>query len=309
MAALFLALLSSNAEACFLGQCFKRLFGGNDEQDTVVIVVPPRARQAPAPQQRDPGPELQLAVRPPAAPQWGQAEIERLFDMAYPAAAGNRQLFNAWSRTIGSATGTRNERLTYTFEMDEVELHANFSGQTGKLSVLITAPEMESNDFQEMAATWGYPGTETIGGLWLRNYSAMGGRDGVSSVEINFDTDNAFDLASFGRLIGRNFSMTDVDETPSGFWINTLYGLHATSWTALRRDNFYKFVFSGNEQAENDLAIALPRQDGPRRLNLEPDPPQNINRIGPAPSPRERIDADENDEKQEFLPDDHSTHL
>ncbi|HKQ95138.1 MAG TPA: hypothetical protein VJS40_05990, partial [Aestuariivirgaceae bacterium] len=161
MAALFLALLSSNAEACFLGECFRRLFGGNDEQDTVVIVVQPRAQQAPAPRQPDAAPQLQLAVRAAPAPQWGEARIERLFDMAYPAAAGNRVLFDAWSRTIGSATGTRNEGLAYTFGMGDVEFHANFSDQTGKLRVVITAPEMETNDFQEMAASWGYQGSET----------------------------------------------------------------------------------------------------------------------------------------------------
>jgi hypothetical protein len=159
-----------------------------------------------------------------------------------------------------------------------------------------------------MAVNWGYPGAESIGGLWLRNYYAMGGRQDVSRVEIAFDADNAFDLARFGRLLNGNHPTTAADETPSGLWINTFYGLKATSWTGRRRQVTYKFVFSRVEQAENELEIAAPRQQGPRRLNLEPNPLIDDNRIGPRSSPRERNDAQEDDEKQEFL-DDHSTHL
>ena len=279
MAALFLALLSSNAEACFLGQCFKRLFGGNDEQDTVVIVVQPRAPQAPVARQPVAGPQLQLAVRPPAPAPWPSSDRERAFEIAYPhiytmTEEQKRARLATWLRAMGSATGGAGNNRFYEFSVPRAggrrpvySISVQHTVQSGLLTATIAAPSTGSVEYETLALTTGAPTTETMLGLWARTWQALGG-NGVDSMRVNFGDDNWPDLQEY--LQNRTLGLRDVaaaSQTDSARFILAFYGLAPTNVYA--DGDAYSVLFRPHQAIESVLPRNRP--DRPDIADVEND--------------------------------------
>jgi hypothetical protein len=307
LAALLLAFLSSNAEACF-PQCLKRLFGGEDERTTVAIVGSNQKRPGSAPLHRNgpqPAPELQLAVRDPPPLSAAAREIRPIFAAAYPQAGQDDQLFARWLRTIEPATGTRLDMLSYGFERSDFGIQADLHASTQAMNVLITAPAHNDEAYSLAAREWGYGGTESVGGLWARLRFAMGVA-GVSSIHVQFGEENMADFLDYRMWEDTRGFLEAADLTMSGIYIRNLYGLNATSLVSLSEDpQSYSFLFTRHDDVAVRLTLELPQQPQLRRIRGVSKLPLNIDDMDNAyedPVGRNRGSSENgNDEEKEEI--------
>ncbi len=311
LAALLLAFFSSNAQACF-PQCLKRLFGGGDEGTTVEIVVrnprhagPPQLRRNAA--GRLPlDPEFQLAAREQPRLSAAELEIRPVFDVAYPQSGQGDELFRSWLRTIEPVTGTRFDMLSYKFDRPGFGIHADLSASTRTMSVLITAPPHNAAAYSIAARTWGYDGTESVGGLWARLRLAMG-VEGVSSIRVQFGEENVADLQDYRLWKDTRGSLAAADATMSGIYIRNLYGLQATRMVEFSNDlQSYSFLFSRHEDAAARMLVGVPEQPKLRRIRGVSQLPLNIDDFDNAYEDPQKRDSDpsengDDDEKEEIL--------
>lgn len=316
LAALLLVFFSSNAQACF-PQCLKRLFGGGDEGTTVEIVVrnprhagPPQLKRSAA--GRLPlDPELQLVAPEPPRLSAAELEIRPVFDVAYPLAGQDDELFRSWLRTIGPVTGTHSDMLSYKFDRPSFGIQADLSAFSRTMSVLITAPPHNAEAYSLAARSWGYQGTESVGGLWARLRFAMGA-EGVSSIRVQFGEENKADLQDYWLWNDTAGFLAAADATMSGIYIRNLYGLNATRLVEFSDDlQSYSFLFSRHDDAA--ARMRLPAQPAPRRVRGISQLPQNIDDMDNAYEDPQKLDRDpsengDDDEKEEILKES-STHL
>ena len=286
MAALFLALLSSTAEACFLGECFRRLFGGNDEQDTVDIIIP-RVPQLPVARQQAVRPQ-QLAVRPAAAPPFGSTAQERAFEIAYPHIYNltdeqKRARLTTWLRAMGGATGGAGNNRFYEFSVPGTDdrrpiysISVQHTVQSGLLTATIAAPSTGSDEYETLALTTGAPTKETMLGLWARTWQALGA-NGVDSIRVNFGDDNWPDWQAYlqNQTLGlRDFAA--ASQTDSAQFIRAFYGLTPTNVYAdgdaysvlFKRHQAIESVFPPNPWGRPDVADVENDESDPRDEEL-----------------------------------------